>query len=40
MENVSSILEKLDPHMICEIGNEVKLNQKEMEKFEKSLLQL
>lgn len=32
MENVSDLLERLDPHLICEINNEVKLHEKELGK--------
>jgi hypothetical protein len=38
MENVSEILNKLDPHLICEIANEVKLHEKEIGKLEKQLM--
>jgi hypothetical protein len=32
MENMAEILTNLDPHLICEIGSEVKLHEKEIGK--------
>ena len=38
MENVSEVLAALDPHLICEIGNEVKLHEKSLAKLEKGFM--
>ena len=38
MENVSDVLSALDPHLVCEIGNEVKLHGKEIGKLEKQIM--
>ncbi len=40
MENVSDILNKLDPHLICEIANEVKLHEKQIGRLEKKIMGL
>lgn len=38
MENIGSVLEALDPHLVCELSSEVKLHEKEIGKLEKQLL--
>lgn len=40
MEEIGDVLSSLDPHLICELGSEVKLHEKEIGKLEKQLLLL
>ena len=37
LENMSDVISSLNPHLICEIGEEVKLHEKEIGKLEKML---
>ena len=40
MENMSDVINSLNPHLICEIGEEVKLHEKEIGKLEKMLVNM
>lgn len=40
MEDIGEVLQSLDPHLICEIGSEVKLHEKEIGKLEKQVTYL
>ena len=40
MEDIGNVLQALDPHLICELGSEVKLHEKEIGKMEKQVTYL
>lgn len=40
LENMSDVINSLNPHLICEIGEEVKLHSVEIGKLEKLILNL
>ena len=40
LENMSEAISSLNPHLICEIGEEVKLHEKEIGKIEKMVINL
>lgn len=40
MQDMSSLLQKLDPHLICQIGSEVKMHEKQIGKLEKQVAYL